>query len=235
MRVVRFNFMFCVLVCAVFCSAVCNAQNGKEENSDKFVYADFETVKDNRPISNHGGMIQIFTYQENPSMTGKIKGLSGANPPAPELVRLSKDDPNRVATFEYELLASNQYAGVTLEIQGEPEKDGKPVANDLSEYKYLMVQIYEVGVSYMRVEIVSKGQGINIPVGYPQTTFKVSSGFNTYKLPLKSMAQPGWVQDKVNTKDVLKKLTSVNISVYCEGGCTPYRGTVVVDNVVFTK
>jgi hypothetical protein len=42
------------------------------------------------------------------------------------------------------------------------------------------------------------------------------------------------VQTKVNTKDVLKKLTAVSLTAYCEQ-CTPIHGTVVVDNIIFQK
>ena len=48
------------------------------------------------------------------------------------------------------------------------------------------------------------------------------------------MSQPQWVQQRVGTKDVLKKLTSISLTAFCEQ-CTPVHGTVVVDNVVFQK
>lgn len=203
-------------------------------NGDKLVFADFEAMKDNRPVSNRGGYIQLSTYQENPGNAGEVKGLAGANPPAPELVRLSKDNPNHAAAFDYALRAPNQYAGVTLEVHGLPDAEGKTVPDDVTAYKYLELQLYATGVNYIRVEFVSRGQGLNLAFGYPQTTFRVSPGLNTYKLPLKSLAQPSYVQDKVNVKDLLKKLTAVNISAYCDQ-CTPVQGTLVVDNMVFIK
>ncbi|MDQ2921734.1 MAG: hypothetical protein M3R52_09030, partial [Acidobacteriota bacterium] len=60
------------------------------------------------------------------------------------------------------------------------------------------------------------------------------TGFNTYKIPLKILAQPSWMEDRVDTKEVLRKLTSVQISVYCNQ-CTPISGIVVIDNVIFTN
>jgi len=53
---------------------------------------------------------------------------------------------------------------------------------------------------------------------------------------LKGLKQPSWVQagDHVDTKEVLKKLTAVSISAYCEQ-CTPKTGMVLVDNLVFQK
>ena len=210
------------------------------QSDDKLVYADFDTVKDNRPVSTRGGYLQIFAGSENPGNPARFKGKPGAND-APELVRLKADDPNKAATFSYVLPSANKYASVTLDIHGLPDRDGKPVAEDVSRYKNLTFQIYAkgtpppTGVQYLRVELTSHGQGINLQYGFPQAAFKLSpTGFNTYKIPLKSLAQPSWVQDHVDTKEVLRKLTSVQISVYCDQ-CTPINGTVVIDNVIFTN
>jgi hypothetical protein len=203
-----------------------------QPGGDQFVYADFESVQGNRPVSSHGGFVQLISYQE--STPSKMKGLASASPPAPELVRLKKDDPNRAAAFDYELYPPNQYAGVGIQVQGEPDKDGKPVADDLSAYKFLTMQIYATGVPRLRVEIMSRGQGISLTSGFPQSSFKLKPGFNTYKIPLSTLAQPSWADTKVNTKDVLKKLTGITLTAFCET-CTPTQGTVVVDNIVFEK
>jgi hypothetical protein len=202
------------------------------QDTNKLVYADFENSKDNRPISNRGGLVQLFAYQERPTLPSRFKGLEGSNPPAPELVRLSKTDPNRAIAFDYELQGLNQYAGVGVQIHGQEEKDGKPAADDVSGYKYLMVQLYVTGVPSIMVEFVSHGHGIEMQSGYPQMVFKVSPGFNTYRVPLGSVSQPSWAQVKVKTKDVLKNLTAVNLVVSCNQ-CTPVKGTVVIDNLVF--
>ena len=88
----------------------------------------------------------------------------------------------------------------------------------------------------MRVELISHGQGMNLQWGFPQKNFKLgTAGFNTYKIALKSLTQPQYAPDRVDAKEVLKKLTQVDITVYCEGGCSPINGTVVIDNVIFTK
>lgn len=202
------------------------------ESGDKLVYADFENVKDKRPYSNRDGLVQLVSYQE--STPSHYKGLENSNPPAPEAVRLKADDPNRAIAFDYELYSPNQYAGVGVEVHGQADKDGKPVADDVSGYKYLTMQIYATGVDMLRVELISRGQGINMSSGFPQMTFKVRPGFNTYRLPLSSLAQPSWAQTKVSTKAVLKKLTVVALTAYCEQ-CTPVHGTVVVDDIVFQK
>lgn len=207
------------------------ATQADKESGDSLNYADFEKQQDGRPVSTRGGFIQLLSAEE--TTKSHFKGLANASPPAPELVRFKADDPNHAAAFDYELFSPNQYASVTLEIHGQPDKDGKPVADDVSGYKFLSMQIYATGVPALRVEFVSHGQGINIPYGFPQAVVRVKPGLNTYKIPLASIAQPSWA-DKVSPKDVLKKLTSVNVSAYCDQ-CTPLRGTVALDNVVFEK
>ncbi|HEX7317303.1 MAG TPA: hypothetical protein VF297_25620 [Pyrinomonadaceae bacterium] len=227
---------FFALLCALLVAAA--AVNGSKQlaqsaqpGGDRVVYADFEVVRENRPVSSRGGFIQLISYQE--STPSKMKGLANVTPPAPELVRLKQDDPNRAAAFDYELYP-NQYAGVGMQIGGLPDKDGKPVADDLSAYKYLSIDIYATGVPRLRVEITSRGQGINMNSGFPSSAIKVKPGLNTYKIPLNSLAQPSWADTKVGTKDVLKKLTGITITAYCES-CAPTKGTVVVDNIVFEK
>ena len=235
------------IICAqVFCMPIQQTRASRlssrtaAQSADKLIYADFDTVKDNRPVSARGGYLQIFGGSENPGNPPKFTGMPGAND-APELVRLKADDPNKAATFSYTLSSPNNYASVTLDIHGLPDKDGKPVAEDVSGYKNLTFQIYAkgspppTGVQNMRVELTSHGQGINLQYGFPQATFRLSpTGFNTYKIPLKSLAQPSWVQDHVDTKEVLRKLTSAQFSVYCDQ-CTPITGTLVIDNVIFTN
>jgi hypothetical protein len=127
----------------------------------------------------------------------------------------------------------NQWANVTLEVAGQPDKEGKPVPDDVSSYKFLMLQLYVTGVYSVRVEFNSKGQGITMQAP-PQMIFKVTNGFNTYKVPLNNLSQPPWVESRINPKDVLKKLTSVGVTVFCNQ-CAPTKGTVVVDNMSFQK
>ncbi|MET0650402.1 MAG: hypothetical protein ABW208_27660 [Pyrinomonadaceae bacterium] len=203
-----------------------------QAGGEQFMYADFETAQEKRPVSSRGGQVQLVSYQE--TTPSRFKGLADTSPPAPELVRLKPDDPNHAIAFDYELYSPNQYAGVGVEINGQAGKDGKPVADDLSAYKFLSMQVYATGVPSLRVEIMSRGQGINLTSGFPQMAFRVKPGFNTYRIPLGSLNQPTWVQTKVGAKDVLKKLTAVSLTAFCEQ-CTPIRGTVVVDNITFEK
>jgi len=203
-----------------------------QSEADKVVYADFEKVENGRAVSNNGGLIQIFSSQE--STPPQFKGQANASPGAPELVVSKSDVKNHFATFEYTLTIPNQWANVTLEIQGRPNKDGKPVADDLSAYKNLSVQLYATGTEDLRVEFISHGQGINLNAGFPQIEMRLKPGLNTYLIPLKSLLQPAWVDHRVDSKDVLRKLTAVSISVYCNQ-CTPQHGIVAVDNLVFQK
>lgn len=199
---------------------------------DNFVYADFEKVENSRAVTNAGGLVQIYTAQESTPV--KFKGLANASPGAPELIVLKDAPQNHLASFEYNLTGPNQWANVTLEIQGRPLKDGKPVADDVGAYKQLSLQLYATGVDSLRVEFVSHGQGINLTAGFPQLPIRLKSGLNTYLIPLKGLSQPSWVQERVDTKEVLKKLTAVSISAYCNQ-CTPQHGMVLVDNLVFQK
>lgn len=201
-----------------------------QEGKAGLVYADFEKIADGRPVSNNGGMVQVYTGQESTPV--RFKGLPNASPGAPELVKMKGDETNHVAMFEYSLTTPNQWANVTLEVQGHPEKDGKPVADDVSGYKHLSVQLYATGTQSLRVEFMSRGQGILLNAGFPQMAIRVRPGLNTYLIPLKSLSQPSWVEDKVDTKEVLKKLTAVTISAYCNQ-CTLQNGMVAVDNLIF--
>lgn len=198
---------------------------------DKLVYADFEKAENGRAVSNNGGLVQMYTAQESTPV--KFKGLANASPGAPELIVLKDAPQNHLAAFEYNLLGPNQWANVTLEVMGHPMKDGKSVADDVSGYKQLSLQLYATGVDSLRVEFVSHGQGINIEAGFPQLPIRLKSGLNTYLIPLKGVTQPTWAE-KVDTKEVLKKLTAISISAYCNQ-CTPQQGMVLVDNMVFQK
>jgi len=219
------------LLAALIVIALLALSSLSQEGGDKLVYADFEKMENGRPISNNGGFVQIYTGQESTPVT--FKGLANANPGAPELIVLKDAPANHLASFEYSLVGPNQWANVTMEVQGHPMKDGKPVADDVSGYKQLAMQLYATGVDSLRVEFISHGQGVNLNAGFPQMPLHLKTGLNTYVIPLKSLTQPSWA-DKVDTKEVLKKLTAISISAYCNQ-CTPQHGMVLVDNVVFQK
>lgn len=212
------------------------AAPAKTGNDKTLVYADFERIENNRPVSTRGGLIQMYAYEENHVRRSTFKGLEGADPPAPELVRIKKDDPNRAMKFDYSLLAPNQWAGVTVEVHGLPDVDGEGVPEDVSGYKTLSLQAYATGIPILRLEIISGERGKDMGTQYPQMTFKVREGFNTYKVPLSAFSQPEWVTDRrVDPKDILRKLTSINLTAFCDQCVLNRAGMVIVDNMIFEK
>jgi hypothetical protein len=214
---------------ALLAAAPARAQ---EADGDKFVYADFQNSQNGRPVSRRGGRTQLNRYAQNMANAPKLRGAENADPPAPALARVSGDD--AAAAFEYELRAPNEWAGAQLEVFGRPEQDGKLPPDDLSGYKFITMRVFAKGPQFIRVELVSRGQGANLESGYPSANFRLSPGFNTYKLKLDTFTQPVWAQRLDLKQDVLKKLTSVVIGVFCEK-CKMEAGTVVVDNIAFEK
>ena len=105
-----------------------SASAAAPQSSDQLVYADFEKMENNRPVSARGGYVMLYGGQQNPATLAKFKGIEGVN--APELVHLKADDPNRAAMFSYTLPAFNQYANVTLEIQGLPRSEERRVGKE---------------------------------------------------------------------------------------------------------
>ena len=159
-------------------------------NPNSLVFADFEEVKDGRPVSARGGLVQLFGYEEDKALKAEFKGASGLEPAAPELVHIKAGDPNHAAKFDYTLHAPNQWTGVVLEIHGLPDADGKAVPEDLSGYKTLSLQVYATGIKILRLEALSKQRGKDTTFAWPMDTFQVRPGFNTYKVPLKAFSQP---------------------------------------------
>jgi hypothetical protein len=72
---------------------------------------------------------------------------------------VKENDPNHLASFEYSFDWSNQWANVTLEIQGHPTQNGQTKADDVSGYKQLSLQLYATGVDSLRVEFISHWPG----------------------------------------------------------------------------
>lgn len=223
------------LITAPILAAVA-AQSPGAANSNRLVYADFERVENNRPVTTRGGLIQLVTYEESRTHASTVKGLAGATPPAPELVRIKKDDPNLAMKFDYALMAPNQWAGATVELHGLPDVDGQPVPEDVSGYKTLSLEVYATGVPILRLETISGERGRDMRIVYPQMTFKVLPGLNTYKVPMTAFTQPAWVTDRrVDPKDIFRKLTSINLTAFCEQCDVNRQGMVIVDNVIFEK
>ena len=199
--------------------------------ADKLVFADFELPLDQRPVSSRGGWIQLFGFQESPGHPMQFKGMDGQTPPAPALKMTAKDGLNKAIAFEYTLVGPNQWGGVSVEVHGLPDKDGKPQFDDVSAFKFLDLQIFTAEPTKMRVEFQTQNVGMSVEQP-PQFGFRTKPGMNAYKIKLSDAAQPEWVEPKVNPKDVFKHLTSVNVVVTCDD-CREQKGLVAIDNLVF--
>jgi len=218
---------------ALMLAGLISAQDvSKTADASKLIYADFQNLQNGRPISFHGGMTRLNVYSQNAANPPQFRGMEKADPPAPAFARVTADDV--AAAFDYELRIPNEWEGVNMEVFGEPEKDGKPGADDVSGYKFITLRVFAKGPQYIRVELITRGYGANLESGYPMATFRVSPGFNTYRLKLDSFNQPEWAVPLDLKRDVLKKLTSITIGVHCDK-CLLEKGTVVVDNIAFEK
>jgi hypothetical protein len=202
-----------------------------KDQGGRFVYADFEQLKDGRPVSTRGGLVLLIGFQQNPANAVSFTNSDKPWPQSPMVAPAAQNHSQFVA-FNFTIPAPNQWAGVSLEIRGMPDKDGKQVAEDLSAYGYLSVQAIAQGTTSMKAELISKDNGVNLADGEQfGFVFKLSPGFNTYRLKLKDFYQPTWVENRKSLKDVLKYLTAVHF-VTQE---IPSKGQVVIDNVVFEK
>lgn len=199
--------------------------------ADTLVYADFQSAENGRLVSKRGGQTLINWYAQNPANAPQFVGLANATPPAPQPAQIKEGE--YAASFDYKTLP-NDWAGVNIEVFGQAPKDGKLLADDVSGYSYITMQIFAKGPTKIRVEMITRDNGVSMESGYPQSVILLKPGFNTYKLKLNDFRQPQWAT-KVNIKkDVLAKLTSVSIGVFCER-CQLESGTVVVDNITFEK
>jgi hypothetical protein len=222
-----------MLLVAGFASAQsADAVKIPQSDESKLVYADFQNLQNGRPVSKQGGATRLNRYAQNSANPPQYRGLENVDPPAPAVARVTAEDV--AAAFEYEWRIPNEWAGVNIEVFGHPEKDGKLVPDDVSSYKYVTMRLFAKGPQYIRLELITRGQGVNLESGYPFATFRVSPGFNTYKMKLADFSQPDWATQLDFKRDVLQKLTSITIGVSCDK-CKMEHGTVVVDNVAFEK
>ena len=203
----------------------------RTSESAKLIYADFEQVDGGRAVSARGGTVTVTSYQESDLHKTTVKTAANASP---ELVRVKPDDPDHFAKFDFAFQAPNQWAGAGLEIKGQPDVDGKTPFDDVSGFRKITFELFAKGAETIRVEAISRGHGIDLQQGYPQMTFKVRPGLNTYEVALKALVQPGWVDVKVEPKKVLQKLTALSITAYCDA-CRPAEGMLIVDDVTFVK
>jgi len=222
-----------VLASLMLVTGLVSAQDAaKTADASRLIYADFQNSQSGRPVSSRGGRVQLNRWSQNPANPPAIRGLDKADPPAPAFARVTADD--TAAAFDYEMRIPNEWEGVNLEVFGQPEKDGKLVADDVSAYKLITLRVFAKGAQYIRVELITRGHGTNLESGYPMASFRLSPGFNTYRLKLDSFNQPEWATRLNYKEDVLKKLTSITVGVFCDH-CSLEKGTVVIDNIAFEK
>ena len=227
--------LFLIATLLLFFAPSLAAQNPSKPdaaNEPALIYADFQNVQNGRPVSKRGGQTRINRYSQNSANPPHFRGMENTDPPAPAFARVTDED--RAAAFDYEMRIPNEWQGVSIEVFGQPKKDGKLVADDVSQYKYISFRLFAKGPKNIRLELVSRGQGASLEGGYPMADVRVQQGFNTYKLKLDSFNQPEWATRLDLKNDVLKKLTSVQIGVTCDK-CRFETGTVVVDNIAFEK
>jgi len=48
-----------------------------------------------------------------------------------------------------------------MEVFGQPQKDGKFVPDDVSDYKFITMRVFAKGPKDIRVELITRGQGAN--------------------------------------------------------------------------
>lgn len=225
-----------IIVALILISISALAQDKEKEKSkdsgSRLVYADFEQLQEGRAVSARGGLVLLSGYQANPAITVSFTNSDKPWPQAPLVIPAAQTHSQLIA-YSFRIPAPNQWAGVTLEIRGLPDKDGKQVGEDLSAYRYISFDIQAQGTTTMRAELISKDNGVGIPDGQNHSfPFNLASGMHTYRLELKKFAQPNWdTVIHVDVKEVLKHLTAIHLTTTV----VPSNGQIVVDNVAFEK
>ena len=223
-------FVVLALILVAVQSLAQDKEKGKD-NGSRLVYADFEQLQDGKPVSARGGVVVLSSFQENPANQASFTNSDKPWPQVPMVVPAAASH-TQLIVYNFRIPAPNQWAGVTLEIRGLPDKDGKQTGEDLSAYKYISLDVQAQGTTAMRAELMSKDNGVGIPDGQNHGfPFNLSAGMHTYRLELKKFSQPPWADQKVDVKEVLKKLTSIHITTYA----VPSSGQIVIDNVAFEK
>ncbi|HKO62025.1 MAG TPA: hypothetical protein VJV03_12755, partial [Pyrinomonadaceae bacterium] len=160
-RIVVFrSTVLAVLTLFGICAYAQDGSNADASDDSKFIYADFQNLQNGRPVSKRGGMTRLNRWSENPGNPPEFRGMENANPPAPAPARVTADD--IAAAFDYELRIPNEWAGVNMEVFGQPEKDGKVPADDVSAYKFITLRVFAKGPQHIRLELITRGHGANL-------------------------------------------------------------------------
>ena len=195
-------------------------------------YADFEQLsKDKTLISTREGKVSFNVASQNPSNRPKI---------VPKMLGPQSPLTQRIG-FEFEITQPNDYASAFVKIIGMKDKGhlddwAKTLivkADDLSAYKYLTLDIGAAGVTQVRVDLISEGNGIDAGGANQEKVLNIDGQLKSYRLPLSEFKQPtgDWVKKKYTVEQVIKKLTAVQINVTQ----VPSKGFVVIDNIAFEK
>ena len=204
-----------------------------QDVSQLLIYADFEKAQDNRPVSARGGAVTLTGYQQNNAKPTAYSNSEQPYPQTPLVLPAADNFVSQRVAFDFQISTPNDWAGVNLTVRGLPDTDGKATAEDLSAYSSIRFKVSVAGARSLKVELISKDNGINVADGsHPQTAFTVKDeNYNVYRIPLKRFAQPSWAKEKTSLTDVLKKLTAVQFTVQD----VPSKGRIVLDNIVFEK
>ena len=142
--------------------------------------------------------------------------------------------------FEFEITKPNEWANAYMKVIGLKDKGrlddwAKTLivkAEDLSTYQFLSIEIGAAGITQVKIELQSEGNGIDVQWAHPVKNLEVNTQLKPYKIPLSEFKQPdGNIPKRIATPDLLKKLTSVQIGV----SQVPAKGFIVVDNIAFEK
>ncbi len=223
------NYHSFLLIVFAFFAGVSRAQ----DVSQLLVYADFEKIQDNRPVSARGGAVTLTGYQQNNTKPTAYSNSDQPYPQSPLVLPAADNFVSQRVAFDFQISTPNEWAGVNLTVRGLPDTDGKATAEDVSAYSSIRFKVSVAGARSLKVELISKDNGINVADGsHPQTAFTVKDeNYNVYRIPLKRFAQPSWAKEKTSLTDVLKKLTAVQFTVQD----VPSKGRIVLDNIVFEK
>lgn len=204
-----------------------------QDVSQLLVYADFEKVQDNRPVSARGGAVTLAGYQQNGAKPTRYSNSDQPYPQTPLVLPAADNFVSQCIAFDYQISTPNEWAGVNLTVRGLPDAAGKATAEDVSLYSSIRFKVSVAGARSLKVELISKDNGINVVDGtYPQTAFTVrDANYNVYRIPLRRFAQPPWARERTSLRDVLKNLTAVQFTVQD----VPSKGRIVLDNIVFEK
>ena len=204
-----------------------------QDVSQLLVYADFEKVEGNRPVSARGGAVTLTGYQQNGAKPTRYSNADQSYPQSPLVLAAADQFVSQRVAFDFQISTPNEWAGVNLTVRGLPDAAGRAAAEDLSLYSSIRFKVSVAGARSLKVELISKDNGINVADGtYPQTAFTVKdANYSVYRIPLRRFAQPPWARERTSLKDVLKKLTAVQFTVQD----VPSKGRIVLDNIVFEK